>query len=463
MKGEKKMAGLESIKRNEVHVGEVVEHFLDNSKIKRGDFAKGMGVSRNTLTLMLRMEEWSNEQILKAVEVANKLTLDVDLLPSLKLFPLAIPAFIEGGRGVVDGLVGRTLSIGLKEVFSEVKEIQLNENLTVGKSLGMGNAGRSVWIGVRDKRISKTGFSEGVYTVLLFDSNGENAYLSIAYAVSDKDKKNLETMAKLPAQKIMEVIQDDPRYEGILPGAIDLGDTEGTVAKDYEKSVIVSKKYKVIDMDKETLKSDLSLLISLFYDFVFEDYFDVLEQTFLNITSDEKESSRVEDSSKKASKKGDSKSKIDPDLHKKLLAAKAEHNNKVGKAAEEFVYNFKRQQLIESGYSEYVDLVKHVSLSKDGYGYDLESVEVDSKDVPQEVYLEVKGSSMGGKKDFTFYLSQRELEVAKQLKDKYKLVLVEYVGYAKQRIFAEFSPFPNGDDEYVIEMKPIMYKCKFEH
>lgn len=100
-------------------------------------------------------------------------------------------------------------------------------------------------------------------------------------------------------------------------------------------------------------------------------------------------------------------------------------------------------------------------MKKDGYGYDIEGLEITSDGRLEEEYLEVKGSSMGGKKNFTFYLSERELKVAIDKKEKYKLVLVEYVGYERQRIFAEFSPFPNGEDEKIIDMKPVMYKCKF--
>ncbi|WP_339174815.1 DUF3578 domain-containing protein [Solibacillus sp. FSL R5-0691] len=458
------MVGLESIRNNGVNVGKLVEEFLNASKIKKGDFSRLMDISRNTLTQNLQKEDWSNEQILKTVDVINELTLNGDLVDGLKLFPIAIPAFLERKKGVVNGLVGRTIKVGLKGIFTEVTEAnEFKDNLIVDASLGQGSAARSVWIGIRDDRISKSGFSEGVYVVLLFDSNGENAFLSIAYAVSDKDPKKLEEMAKVPAQKIMEVIAGDSRFEGIEPGAIDLGDTKGTVAEHYEKSVIVSKKYSVTNMDKAILKQDLSLMLELFYDFVFEDYFEVLEKTLLKNNSEGEVEQSVDSNSKQLSLDSKSKSKIDPDLHKKLLAAKAEHNSKVGKEAEDFVFKQKIQQLRDSGYNDLVSSVKHVSLELDGHGFDIQSIEVNSGGIAEKVYLEVKGSSMGGKKDFTFYLSERELQVAKELKDKYKLVLVEYVGYAKQRIFAEFSPFPNGDDEDVIEMKPIMYKCKFEH
>ena len=456
------MIGLKSIEANGVKVGKIVEDFLASSKIKKGEFAEKIGMSRNTLTQSFQKDDWKDEKIVSVVEAANDLTLNKDLFSGLKLFPLAIPAFLETRKSVSNGLVGRTIKIGLKDIFTEVTDRhEYRENLVVDGSLGQGNAARSVWIGIRDNRISKNGFSEGVYVVLLFDSNGEFAYLSIAYAVSDKDAKKLELMAEVPAQKIMQVIKGDSRYEGIEPGAIDLGDTKGTVAEQYEKSVIVSKKYSVTEMDQETLKEDLALLLSLFYDFVFEDYFDVIEKALQNQDSAD-ESEEDEEKPAEKNKQSKSKSKIDPELHKKLLAAKAAHNDKVGKEAEAFVYQQKVQQLLDSDYSEHVGLVKHVSLEKDGYGYDIESVKIAPNGQLQEEYLEVKGSSMGGKKDFTFYLSERELEVAKELKDKYKLVLVEYVGYERQRIFAEFSPFPNGEEEGVIEMKPIMYKCKFE-
>jgi hypothetical protein len=340
------MVGLKSIKDSNAHVGNTVEEFLGSSKIKKGNLAASMDVSRNTFTQLLQKEEWPDESIMRLIDSVNKLTPNGDLLNSLKLFPLAIPAFLEVGKGVVNGLVGRTIKVGLKDIFTEVIEKhEFKENLVVDGSLGQGNAARSVWLGIRDNRISKNGFSEGVYVVLLFDSKGEYAYLSIAYAVSDKEEDKLEAMAKVPAAKIMEVIEGDSRYQGIQPGAIDLGDTVGTTAEKYEKSVIVSKKYSIKEIDEAVIKEDLSLLLELFYDFVFEDYFEVLEQVLLEGEEKEEKSPNT-----KPNKKGKTKSTIDPELHRKLLAAKAEHNNRVGKAAEEFVYNREIEKLKQAGY-----------------------------------------------------------------------------------------------------------------
>lgn len=96
-------------------------------------------------------------------------------------------------------------------------------------------------------------------------------------------------------------------------------------------------------MDQEELNEDLSLFISLFYDFVFEDYFEVIEKSLTSSTH----VILKEEPTKKTTKKNKADSKIDPELHKKLLAAKAAHNEKVGKEAEEFVFQIKRQNLLD--------------------------------------------------------------------------------------------------------------------
>ncbi|MFN3634073.1 DUF3883 domain-containing protein, partial [Exiguobacterium profundum] len=109
---------------------------------------------------------------------------------------------------------------------------------------------------------------------------------------------------------------------------------------------------------------------------------------------------------------------------------------------------------------------KHVAKEKDGHGYDIESIKFDGNGnikfdeygntIP--VYLEVKGSSMGGGDTFNFYLSERELTVAKEKRDAYSLVLVEYVGYEKMNMFERVTPFPSSGEQ-AIEYRPIQYKC----
>ncbi|MEH6939972.1 DUF3578 domain-containing protein [Bacillus sp. JJ664] len=454
------MVGLKDIKHSNIHIGNFIEEFLNSSILKKGDVAARMNISRNTLTSLFLKDVWPKNTLESFLGAINDLTQSGSSFDNLRLFPVAIPAFIENGKGVVNGVVGQGITVGLVNTFKGVvDEHPFNSNLVVQGSVGQGNAARSVWVGIRDNRISKHGFSSGVYVVLLFDSKGAYAYLSIAYAVSDKEVSKLESMAEIPAKKIMEAIEGDKRYAGIQPGSIDLGETSGTVAADYEKSVIVSKKYLITDIEKMQLEEDVNLLLDLFYDFVFEEYFEVLEKQMME-PSDE---NTTDDKKKSVKKKGGNNySTIDPETHLKLLAAKAEHNSKVGKAAEEFVFNSEIERLMSMGREDLVDKVKHVSKEKDGLGYDILSVDIDLYGDLVEKFIEVKGSSLGGKNTFDFFLTERELNVGMEKREKYYLAFVEYVGFEKQRFFDVINPFEDSPKGDLINKRPILFKCSFE-
>lgn len=455
------MVGLNIIEESNIHIGDVIAEFVGASSIRKGDLSSQMGISRNTLNNLLGSASWPDQTILDCINSLNTLTPDSRLLSALKLFPVAIPAFLEVGLSHSNGIVGRTLKIGLKEVFeSVVSNHPFSSHLIVNGSLGQGNAAHSIWLGVRDNRISEKNFEEGVYVVLLFDTTGEYAYLSIAYAVKDKSKKQLESLTHAPAEKIMQAVANDTRYQEIKKGAIDLkAPSSKSSASYYEESVIVSKKYVTREMNETQLADDLSLMISLFYDFVFDEYFETLEQSLF-------EDSEIPDKNDASETKGQSRSTINAKRHREILEARAKHNQEIGQKAEEFVYNSEIQKLKDKSYHEYVHLVKHVAKEKDGHGYDIESIKFDGNGnikfdeygntIP--VYLEVKGSSMGGGDTFNFYLSERELTVAKEKRDAYSLVLVEYVGYEKMNMFERVTPFPSSGEQ-AIEYRPIQYKC----
>lgn len=450
-----------------IHMGDLAKEFLKKSSFKKGEIADRMDISRNTLTSLLAKHEWPIDTLEKFINVIREITPKGSDIDNLKLFPLAIPSFIENKRAVVNGLVGQTITVGLVELFEDVvKKHPFQENLKVQGSVGLGNAARSVWVGVRDDRISKNGFSTGVYVVLLFDSKGEYAFLSIAYAVSDKDINKLESMATIPATKIMGAIEGDKRYDGVQAGFIDLGDTKGTIAEKYEQSVIVSKRYKVKDMEAAILKNDVALLLNLFYDFVFEEYFEVLERQMTDASNgsfgNAAEGSSTRDKKQTGKKREVTKySTINPETHLKLLADKAEHNRRVGKLAEEFIYDSEIEKLIALGREDLLEKVKHVAKEKDGLGYDVKSVNVKSNGDITEKYIEVKGSSLGGRERFDFYLTERELSVAKEKAETYHLAFVEYVGFEKQRVFDVITPYSKSSENNVINKIPILYKCSY--
>ncbi|WP_050995708.1 MULTISPECIES: DUF3883 domain-containing protein [Bradyrhizobium] len=91
-------------------------------------------------------------------------------------------------------------------------------------------------------------------------------------------------------------------------------------------------------------------------------------------------------------------------------------NRSLGKAGEKFVVEFERIRLRRAGREDLADNVRWVSdLDGDGYGYDVRSFEPDG----QERLLEIKTTC--GHERTPFWLTKREVEVAAERKDKYRV------------------------------------------
>ncbi|WP_461611961.1 MrcB family domain-containing protein [Cytobacillus kochii] len=329
--------------------------------------------------------------------------------------------------------------------------------------VGQGTAARSVWVGVRDKRISPNGFSKGVYVVALFDSTGQHLYLSIAYAVKDKTKDELSEMVKAPAKKILDVIQGDSSYDGITSGPVNLGDVKGSTAEEYEQAVIVTKHFHMLDLDEKEFLLDVNRMLDLFYDFVYEDYFKELESEIENESPKKMDPNPTNKGRKNSSgkkKKGNTHSTIDPEHYEQLLEERRKHNKRVGRMAEEFVFQKEQEKLREIGRSDLLSEVEHVAKEKDGLGYDIRSIEVKEDGSFEEIFIEAKGSSLGGNQDFSFYLTEREDIIARDNIEKYRIALVEYVGYSKQNIYDIFKPYDEKGNPQ-ISMTPTVYKCSY--
>ena len=99
-------------------------------------------------------------------------------------------------------------------------------------------------------------------------------------------------------------------------------------------------------------------------------------------------------------------------------AAKKEKNRKKkGNRGEEIAMRIERERLEALGHPELIPCIKHIAKNKDGYGYDIESVTIDENGEIIPIYIEVKATMYS--KETSFYLSQRELEQAKDKGDQY--------------------------------------------
>lgn len=91
-------------------------------------------------------------------------------------------------------------------------------------------------------------------------------------------------------------------------------------------------------------------------------------------------------------------------------------NHQLGKAGEKFVVEFECDRLRRAGREDLADGVRWVSdLDGDGYGYDVRSFEPDG----QERLLEIKTTC--GHERTTFWLTKREVDVAAERSDKYRI------------------------------------------
>ncbi|MET4391604.1 hypothetical protein ABIB73_007395 [Bradyrhizobium sp. F1.4.3] len=91
-------------------------------------------------------------------------------------------------------------------------------------------------------------------------------------------------------------------------------------------------------------------------------------------------------------------------------------NRQLGKAGKKFVVEFERDRLRRAGRDDLAEKVRWVSdLDGDGYGYDLRSFEPDG----EERLLEIKTTC--GHERTAFWLTRREVDVAAERRDRYRI------------------------------------------
>lgn len=317
------------------------------------------------------------------------------------------------------------------EKFSEL------DYLNVTGSSGVGVIADSFWTAALDKRITRS-TRTGIYPVILFDSTGYFLYQTIAFGVDSVSKpmKNLPLMTEEPKRILAKAIENERSYAGFTTDSIFLGTSHR--AKLYEKSVIISKRYSIDEVDATQFLNDFKNLLDLYYGFVFDFFLESKQLKF------QTEIEKFESNSSKHSI-------INPELYRALLKRKQEHNEKIGKEAEEFVLKTEKQRLNSLGRNDLAEKVKHLSMIGDGYGFDILSYEANGT----KKYIEVKGSSLGAS-TFHFYLSKREKEVAEELGMQYVITLVENVTHRNMSIVAEIPYRQNS-----FEMSPVLFKCEY--
>ena len=101
-------------------------------------------------------------------------------------------------------------------------------------------------------------------------------------------------------------------------------------------------------------------------------------------------------------------------------SALREKNKKIlGNRGEEIAVEIEKRRLRDLGREDLIERIIPIGKKKDGLGYDVRSIDVDTENKTHDIYIEVKATSSGIDKPFE--ISRRELEISKRFKEYYYL------------------------------------------
>lgn len=140
---------------------------------------------------------------------------------------------------------------------------------------------------------------------------------------------------------------------------------------------------------------------------------------------------------------------------RKINYEKKNKQNKIkGDLGEEIVLELERVRLKSLGMDDFIDTIEWVSKSKgDGLGYDIESWDICNGNI-EKIYIEVKTTI--GKIDTPIDISAKEVEVSKQLGDKYYIYRI--FGIKKVNNIINYYII-NGDITKTFDLVPSVYKA----
>ncbi|OEC50236.1 MULTISPECIES: DUF3427 domain-containing protein [unclassified Aeromonas] len=131
-------------------------------------------------------------------------------------------------------------------------------------------------------------------------------------------------------------------------------------------------------------------------------------------------------------------------------AAREQRNRELGLAGERLVIEYEQNRLLQAGHSDLAARVEHIALSDSAAGYDILSFEEDGT----EKFIEVKTTA--GPASTPFYISENEVNVSRQLKDRFWLYRVH--SYSREENKGEFYSF-RGEVEEHYSLSPIQYRA----
>ncbi|SDZ79715.1 protein of unknown function [Thalassobacillus cyri] len=321
------------------------------------------------------------------------------------------------------------------------KGVQIND-YQIRSSVGEGRMAEVYWIAFLNKNyvpmnsVGNLTTQHGVYVVLLFDRELENAYLAIGNGAEFLSPNELKNMSKNQINMIKDKIVGD-RVLVNSDFSLNLG--KGSRPKRYGKGVSVYIKYRVDKINLIQLGNDFLTLESLLEYITLGPGLEEIEGELLTST----------DLINKRRYTG-----IDVSKYERLRELRNKRNKEVGTMAEQFIYDLETERLAAYNLSLNFE-IKWVGKKVDGLGYDVESFFPDGT----RKYIEVKGTSKINTK-FSFFFTNNELMKAKELGKQYVLAFVQVDKLSNQcELLEEIK------DPYIFlsnNLKPNSYKGEYK-
>lgn len=364
---------------------------------------------------------------------------------------------------------------------SEIREFINDDKLIVKGSMGQTNKSDCPWISILNSDITRTTQS-GIYIVYLFKKDMTGFYLSLNQGI--KNFQDLFQSKKYEyAVKVAKYFKDEIPETTFSKGEIHLGDVKpGQRAFGYEKTTVLSKYYPINNYDDKILKNDLSELIKIYNmiskHFNTSSYNEVIKQILavdLPVKIDgDKAISEIkhyidpEDETPYGFRRKlkEQKPFIDLTRNFKRLTSptfgkidyikKANRDMKTGLVGEALVIDYEKERLISIGREDLECQVKWVSREDDGYGYDIESFDIDENGNAFPIKIEVKATS--SRLDVEFFISKNEIDASKKYKKNYCIYRL-YDVYSENPKF--YRAFGEVSDNFILD--PVTFMARYKY
>lgn len=363
----------------------------------------------------------------------------------------------------------------------EIRECLGDNNLIVKGSMGQTNKSDCPWISILNPDITRTTQS-GVYIVFLFKKDMSGFYLTLNQGI--KNFQDLFQVKKYEyALKVANYFKGEINETTFSKGPIFLGEVKpGQRAYGYEKTTILSKYYPIDQIDDRIVKTDLSELVKI-YDilskhFSTSSYNEVIKQILsvdlpVKIDGDKALTEiknyvdpndetpygfrrRLTEQEPFVDLTKNFRRLTSPKVGKIDYIKKANKDMKTGLVGEALVIDYEKERMISLGREDLESQIKWVSREEDGYGYDIESFEIDDEGNAVPIKIEVKATS--SRLDVEFYISKNEIEASKKYKKNYCVYRL-YDIYSERPKF--YRAFGEVSDNFILD--PVTYMARYKY